>query len=89
MEKVELVYVDQNQRIIHQCIELKPRTTLEDLLRESGIWTTHPETKAYAVGIYSKPASLDTVLKSGDRIEIYRPLASDPKEKRRRRVVTL
>jgi putative ubiquitin-RnfH superfamily antitoxin RatB of RatAB toxin-antitoxin module len=35
------------------------------------------------VGIYSKIVAKDTPLRDGDRIELYRPLAIDPKEKRR------
>jgi uncharacterized protein len=37
------------------------------------------------VGIYGKLKTMDTALRDGDRIEIYRPLLADPKETRRRR----
>jgi len=37
------------------------------------------------VGIFSKPCKLDTELRVGDRVEIYRPLIADPKEVRRKR----
>jgi putative ubiquitin-RnfH superfamily antitoxin RatB of RatAB toxin-antitoxin module len=37
------------------------------------------------VGIFSKFASLDTVLREKDRVEIYRPLVADPKEVRKER----
>lgn len=37
------------------------------------------------IGIYGKLKSLDTALRDGDRVEIYRPLLADPKEARRRR----
>jgi putative ubiquitin-RnfH superfamily antitoxin RatB of RatAB toxin-antitoxin module len=37
------------------------------------------------VGIFGKVVNLSQVLKSGDRIEIYRPLQNDPKEARRRK----
>lgn len=37
------------------------------------------------LGIFSQKARLDTVLRPGDRVEIYRPLLVDPKESRRRR----
>lgn len=37
-----------------------------------------------AVGIWGRVVSPDQVVKQGDRIEIYRPLAMDPKEARRR-----
>ncbi len=36
-------------------------------------------------GIFGKLAGLDAALSEGDRVEIYRPLALDPKEARRRR----
>ena len=38
-----------------------------------------------AVGIWGRAAALDAPLADGDRVEIYRPLAMDPKEARRRR----
>ena len=38
-----------------------------------------------AVGIWGRVAGLETELAEGDRVEIYRPLAMDPKEARRLR----
>ena len=37
------------------------------------------------VGIFGRPVGRDALLKAGDRVELYRPLAMDPKEARRRR----
>lgn len=37
------------------------------------------------VGIWSRRTTLDTRVKAGDRIEIYRPLTVDPKTARRQR----
>lgn len=37
------------------------------------------------VGVFSRPCTLATELRDGDRVEIYRPLLCDPKEVRRRR----
>jgi putative ubiquitin-RnfH superfamily antitoxin RatB of RatAB toxin-antitoxin module len=37
------------------------------------------------VGIFGKIKAMETTLRDGDRIEIYRPLLADPKETRRRR----
>ncbi len=37
------------------------------------------------VGIFGKLTTLDKTLRNLDRIEIYRPLAADPKEIRRKR----
>jgi putative ubiquitin-RnfH superfamily antitoxin RatB of RatAB toxin-antitoxin module len=38
-----------------------------------------------AFGIFGKRVSPDAKLADGDRVEVYRPLAMDPKEARRRR----
>jgi putative ubiquitin-RnfH superfamily antitoxin RatB of RatAB toxin-antitoxin module len=37
------------------------------------------------LGIFGRIAQRDQVLQDGDRIEIYRPLAEDPKTARRKR----
>jgi putative ubiquitin-RnfH superfamily antitoxin RatB of RatAB toxin-antitoxin module len=37
------------------------------------------------VGIWSRAASLGSVLREGDRVELYRELKADPKDMRRRR----
>lgn len=37
------------------------------------------------VGIFGRVVSMNATLRDGDRVEIYRPLVSDPKETRRRR----
>jgi len=39
------------------------------------------------LGIFGRPVAPDTVLDDSDRVEIYRPLAIDPKEARRRRAM--
>lgn len=43
------------------------------------LWASAP------VGIFGEPCSRERVLNAGDRLEIYRPLAVDPKEARRAR----
>lgn len=85
MVKVELVYVAKDKTIIHQTLQLNAGATVEVALKESGIYSSHPETTSMPVGIFAKRAPLDTVLKDGDRIEIYRSLEFDPKENRRQR----
>ena len=37
------------------------------------------------VGVFGRQVDRDTVLGPGDRVELYRPLTTDPKEARRRR----
>jgi putative ubiquitin-RnfH superfamily antitoxin RatB of RatAB toxin-antitoxin module len=63
-------------------LQLPAGATLRDAIRASGFrFDNQP------VGVFGKRAALDTPLKPGDRVEIYRPLAVDPKEARRRRAL--
>ncbi len=83
MVKVELVYITSDNATFYLTMDLPVGTTVATALSLSKVYDTHPEVASLAVGIYSKPVSKDTVLRDGDRIEIYRPLRLDPKEKRR------
>lgn len=60
-------------------VELPAGATVRDALDASGMSTSG------AVGVFGKVVGAQTPLKDGDRVEIYRPLAADPKEQRRRR----
>jgi uncharacterized protein len=40
------------------------------------------------VGIFGRITGRDQILNQGDRLEIYRPLAADPKTARRKRVAS-
>ena len=44
---------------------------------------SEPRHSAWYVGIFSQKTRLDAPLKSGDRVEIYRPLIIDPMTKRK------
>jgi putative ubiquitin-RnfH superfamily antitoxin RatB of RatAB toxin-antitoxin module len=44
-----------------------------------------PDLAHAPVGIFGKRCPRDTVVKNGDRIEVYRRLVADPKDSRRRR----
>lgn len=83
MVKVELVYLGKDSTSFYLEMSLPVGTTVGAALSQSKIYDTHPEVSSLAVGIYSKIVSKDTVLREGDRMEIYRPLLLDPKEKRR------
>jgi putative ubiquitin-RnfH superfamily antitoxin RatB of RatAB toxin-antitoxin module len=83
MVHVEVVYVDANNQCIQIPLTLEEPCTIEKALELSHIYTLHPETKELSFGIFSKPADLQTLVKDGARIEIYRPLTMDPKDKRR------
>lgn len=68
-------------------VNLPAGATLRDAVVASGVLARHPEIslERQAFGVFGKRAALDTRLSPGDRVEVYRPLAIDPKEARRRR----
>lgn len=72
--------IDRGARVVEErMLALPIGARLVDALAVAGYGD---ETDA---GIWGKQRSPDTVLKSGDRIEIYRPLRVDPKVARRER----
>ncbi|MDE1982781.1 MAG: RnfH family protein [Betaproteobacteria bacterium] len=68
-------------------LEVEPGCTLETALRCSGLLERHPEIDLgrQAVGISGRVRAMTTVLKAGDRVEVYRPRLADPKALRRSR----
>jgi hypothetical protein len=77
--KVEVVCArPEGARVVR--LELPSGAAVRDAVRASGFGTENQ-----AVGIFGKRVALDHPLAEGDRVEIYRPLAMDPKEARRRR----
>ncbi len=68
-------------------VSLPAGATLRDAVLASGVLQRHPEIalEKQAFGIFGKRAALDARLSPGDRVEVYRALAIDPKEARRRR----
>ncbi|MFA6303951.1 MAG: RnfH family protein [Legionella sp.] len=83
MLQIELVYVTKDKTTVHLSVNVQEGATVLEVIKQSGIEETHPEILGLPVGIFSKQVALDTVVKQGDRIEFYRPLIQDPKEKRR------
>ena len=56
-----------------------------EAIEQSGFLLSFPEINLAnnGVGIFSKPVRLQSLLRNGDRVEIYRALLLDPKEARR------
>ena len=83
---VEVAYaLAEKQSLIS--IEVEKGTTLKEAVEASGILDTFDEIDLSKdrVGIFSKFATLETVLREKDRVEIYRPLIADPKQVRKER----
>jgi uncharacterized protein len=85
MVNIELVYLPANQQAVHLHLTVPVGTTVGGVLQQSDVLQSHLEIKDLPVGIFGTQVTLDTVVKAGDRVEIYRPLMIDPKEKRRQR----
>ena len=68
-------------------LEVEKGATLLEAIEASGILDSFEQIDLTKdrVGIFSKFATLDTVLREKDRVEIYRPLIADPKKVRKER----
>ena len=84
--EVEVAYARPDAQVIIS-LRVAGGTTVEAAIRASGILERFPEIDLgrHRVGVFGKLAERDRTLEAGDRVEIYRPLAADPKAARRRR----
>ncbi len=81
---VTVVYASANASHVLQ-VALESGATVEQAINASGLYSLAPELRhgALDVGIWNRAVRLETVVREGDRIEVYRPLTVDPKEARR------
>ncbi len=86
MIEVEVVYGRPDKQVLLS-LPVPSGTTIKQCIILSGIRSEFPEIDVdnAKVGIFSRVEKLDTALKDGDRVEIYRPLTADPKEMRKLR----
>ena len=68
-------------------LELPEGSTAEEAVRASGLPSRYPQAdpKHAPLGVWSRRVRASTVLRDGDRVEVYRALEADPKDMRRRR----
>jgi putative ubiquitin-RnfH superfamily antitoxin RatB of RatAB toxin-antitoxin module len=61
-------------------IEVPEDATVQMAIEQSGILDKFPaiDIETFKIGIFGKVAELDTALKPGDRVEIYRAITADP-----------
>jgi len=83
---VEVAYARPDRQVIIN-IEVEAGCSIEDAIKKSGVLNQFQEIDLdkNKVGLFGKLSKKTTELKTGDRIEIYRPLIADPKEVRRKR----
>lgn len=84
--RVSVVHAEPG-RVFSVNLELPLGATVADAIVRSGIRRARPEVEIRddRLGIFARKASLQTALREGDRVEIYRPLKIDPKDARRKR----
>ena len=82
MLRVEVVFALPDR---HESVEVRvPQgATLADAVAASGLAARYPG--SFKIGVYGNERDPDSPAADGDRIELYRPLAMDPKEARRLR----
>jgi len=82
---VEVVFAG-SESVVRRSLQLAGGATVADAIRFSGIAEHIENLEMSQVGVFGRLVDGATVLRDGDRVEIYRPLAADPQEARRRRV---
>jgi len=83
---VEVAYALPEEQFLVK-VELDPGATVLQAIEKSGVVAKFAEINIneIKVGVFSRACKLDRVLEPGERVEVYRPLLLDPKEKRRQR----
>ncbi|MEM0953900.1 MAG: RnfH family protein [Pseudomonadota bacterium] len=83
---VEVAYaLPEKQQIVG--LTVSDGTTAREAVLQSGLERQFPglDLANAKLGIFGKAIKDSQVLKTGDRVEVYRPLIADPKEVRKRR----
>lgn len=83
--KVEVAYALPQVQYLF-ALNVSEGTTAEQAIQQSPLLKEQPGLVIDQVGIFSRPVPLGTVLRDGDRVEVYRPLKADPRERRRKDV---
>jgi putative ubiquitin-RnfH superfamily antitoxin RatB of RatAB toxin-antitoxin module len=80
---VEVVYAKpQRQHLVELSVPVG--SDVKQVLNQSGLIEQHGlDLSVNRVGIFGRFVQLNQLVVDGDRVEVYRPLAADPKEIRR------
>jgi len=81
---VEVAYARPDQQCVLS-VRVEPGTAAREVLRLSKLVDAFPEVDILtcSIGVFGQPVDDDYPVKEGERVEIYRPLARDPREARR------
>lgn len=83
---IRVAYATGEEQVIIE-LSVADGTTIQEAIQRSGILNRYPDIdlRRQRVGVFGQARALDYCPRTGDRIEIYRPLVLDPKEARRKR----
>jgi uncharacterized protein len=86
---VEVVFALTHQQIA-VTLQVDDGCTVSDAIALAGIRQAHPEAALglFGLGIWGREVPPTRILEDGDRVEIYRPLAADPKQLRREKALS-
>jgi len=84
--QVEVAYAMRGEQVLLR-LEMEDGATARGAVERSGILQRFPQIDLAraTLGIFGKIVAPDARLRDGDRVEIYRPLLTDPKDARRQR----
>ncbi len=82
--QVEVVFALAEKQVLLS-VELPAGATVGDAIDRSGLARQFPDCdiRGLQAGVWGKPADFDHPVRDGDRVELYRPLAMDPRDARR------
>lgn len=93
MMRVTLLYSPAPRQVNETTLQLPQGATVAEALlvagapvNEAGL-NPQGDDVPWSIGIWGRKCPADTVLRDGDRLELYRPLRVDPKVARRERFV--
>lgn len=83
--QIGVAYSEPGQQV-WLAIEVPDTSSVRDAIHRSGILRSFPtiDLATQKVGVFGRLVKLDSPLRPGDRVEIYRPITCDPQTVRRR-----
>lgn len=83
---VEVAFALQEEQVLI-ALRLAEGKTVEDAIAASGLYERFPhhDLRNFDTGIWGRLVPRTERLRSGDRVELYRPLRLDPRDARRER----
>lgn len=82
---IEVAYGLPEQQFLYQ-LQLPYGVTAKQAVEASPLLNDLPGLVIEQVGVFSRPVNVDYLVRDGDRVEVYRPLKADPRERRRKQV---